>query len=64
MTLESKRLGARVHELFNGGKYNEALTVAEQQRKLLRDAYGEVPFLSPHSSHMSHPILPIKHLKI
>ena len=41
VTLESKRLGARVHELFNGGKYNEALTVAEQQRKLLRDAYGE-----------------------
>jgi len=40
VTLESKRLGQRVHQLFNGGKYREALQVAEEQMKLLRDTYG------------------------
>lgn len=38
--MESKRLGARVHSLFNSGKYREALQVAEEQQKLLRDTYG------------------------
>ena len=39
--LESKRLGERVHSLFGGGSYNEALDVAEQQMRLLRENYGE-----------------------
>ena len=40
VNLESKRLGQRVHQLFNGGKYHEALGVAEEQMKLLRETYG------------------------
>jgi len=40
VALESKRLGQRVHALFNGGQYREALDVAEQQMKLLQSAYG------------------------
>ena len=37
---ESKRLGQRVHALFGGGQYQEALSVAEQQLRLLKEAYG------------------------
>jgi tetratricopeptide (TPR) repeat protein len=41
VTLESKRLGQRVHGLFGAGRYNEALDVAEQQMRLLKESYGE-----------------------
>ena len=40
VTAESKRLGQRVHQLFNGGNYREALQVAEEQMELLKNAYG------------------------
>ncbi|KAG8466033.1 hypothetical protein KFE25_005603 [Diacronema lutheri] len=40
VAFESKRLGARVHALFNQGRYAEALEVAEQQRALLLESYG------------------------
>ena len=45
MSLESKRLGARVHSLFNAGKYRDALAVAEQQQKLLKGAVPARPAL-------------------
>ena len=41
VTMESKRLGQRVHALFGAGSYNEALDVAEQQMRLLKESYGE-----------------------
>ena len=40
VTAESKRLGQKVHQLFNGGNYREALQVAEEQMELLKNAYG------------------------
>ena len=30
-----------MHQLFGAGQYNDALNVAEQQMRLLREAYGE-----------------------
>jgi len=42
VTAESKRLGQKVHQLFNGGSYREALQVAEEQMELLKNAYGPV----------------------
>ena len=38
--MESKRLGQRVHALFGAGSYQEALDVAEQQMRLLKESYG------------------------
>ncbi len=37
---ESKRLGQQVHALFGAGRYGEALSEAEAQMELLRNAYG------------------------
>jgi hypothetical protein len=39
IAMESKRLGSEVHRLFNGGKYADALSVAEQQLRLLGGAF-------------------------
>uniref|UniRef100_A0A7S2GHV6 Kinesin light chain n=1 Tax=Haptolina brevifila TaxID=156173 RepID=A0A7S2GHV6_9EUKA len=33
-------MGARVHALFGSGRYSEALNVAEQQMRLLKESYG------------------------
>jgi len=38
---ESRRLGQRVHQLFGAGKYNDALDIAEQQMRLLKESFGD-----------------------
>ena len=38
---ESRRLGQRVHQLFGEGKYPQALDIAEQQMRLLKESFGD-----------------------